>query len=72
VRRSQRTQGLVIEVHGSTTVDGEVVGLRVRVEGMTEEVFQAMVRDGQCPLCCQRQHSLEECPLLPNELRPFC
>ena len=49
--------------------DGSV---RVRVVGMTEDVFMAMERVGRCPLCRRRGHGLKLCPHLPDDLRPFC
>ena len=46
--------------------------LRVRIMGMSEDMFRRIVEEGRCPLCGNAEHSLPMCPLLPNELRPFC
>ena len=46
---------------------------RVRIIGMTEETFTRMMKEGKCPLCGDKiYHSLAMCPIIPNELRPFC
>jgi hypothetical protein len=49
--------------------DGRV---RVRIVGMSNTTFAAMMRAGRCPLCARRDHRLAMCPHLPDELRPFC
>jgi hypothetical protein len=54
------------------TNDGLRYSAAVRIEGLADEEFDAMVAEGRCPLCRQRSHILAECPFLPNEIRPFC
>lgn len=46
--------------------------VRVRIMGMSDEVFDHIVKEGRCPLCGRAQHELVMCPMMPNELRPFC
>ncbi len=61
---------------GTPTIEvvrgGGNMKLRVRIDGVSDDAFNAMVRMGCCPLCRQKIHTLSMCPLLPNELRPFC
>jgi hypothetical protein len=46
--------------------------IQVRIEGMNESTFKALVASGICPLCGLANHQLVMCPLLPEELVPFC
>jgi len=57
---------------GTPTIEVVNTKLRVRIDGVSDAAFNAMVRMGCCPLCRQKIHTLSMCPLLPNELRPFC
>ena len=47
-------------------------GVRVRIAGMSDEEFDQIVREGKCPLCCRDRHELVMCPMMPNEMKPFC
>lgn len=46
--------------------------LRVRIYGLSDEDYAAIVERGCCPLCGQPEHPIIMCPRIPNELRPFC
>ena len=43
----------------------------VRIEGVSETTYDALVEAGVCPLCNRTGHVTSMCPLLPDEMRPF-
>ena len=54
------------------TNDGVHYHTIVRIDGLPDEEFDAMVARGVCPLCGHHSHALADCPFLPDEIRPFC
>lgn len=65
------TAELCLEAIEAEDDSGDVVRVRVRVVGLTEQAHESLELAGRCPLCRRRGHALRMCPHVPSELRPF-